>query len=277
MGYIGLFFSPIQMLSIYWTSYKSSQASFDRIGEIFSLKKEIWGVKTLPSHIEKIDFEKIHFTYDNRVIFHDFSATFLRGMNYITGENGSGKSTLIRLLCGLYRPDKGRILIDRQDITSLSRESLRQSVSMVFPDALIFDGSICENILIGDISASREDVVNAAKKAELDTFVSGLPDMYDTAVGEAGLNLSSGEKQKIALARVILRNSPIIVFDEFTRSIDIDSKRSILSVIRKMDDKIVIIITHDRSEIESGCNLVEIGRNHLPTGNNGTGPGKSPV
>jgi ABC-type multidrug transport system fused ATPase/permease subunit len=113
------------------------------------------------------------------------------------------------------------------------------------------------------MSASREDVENAAKKAELDEFIMRLPSKYETEVGESGLNLSSGEKQKIALARVILRDSPIIIFDEFTRSIDIDSKKSIFSVIRKMDDKIIIIITHDHQEIENNCNLVEIEKNNF--------------
>ena len=256
--YTGRFFSPIQSLSLLWTTYKGSQASLDRIGEVLSLKKELWGKKSLVSCLETIEFEDICFSYDRRIIFKNFSATFKNGRNYLVGDNGSGKSTIIRLLCGLYRPDRGTILIDGQDLSSLSRESLRKSVSVVFSDALIFDGTISENILIGDRSASREDMMNAAKKAQLHEFVLGLPGQYETEVGESGLNLSSGEKQKIALARVILRDSPIVIFDEFTRSIDIESKKSILSVIRKMDNKIIIIITHDSDEIENNCNLVGI-------------------
>jgi len=256
--YTGRFFSPIQSLSLLWMTYKGSQASLDRIGEVLSLKKELWGIKSLATCLEKIEFEDICFSYDKRIIFNNFSATFKNGRNYLVGDNGSGKSTLIRLLCGLYRPDRGTILIDGQDLSSLSRESLRKSVSVVFSDALIFDGTISENILMGDRSASREDMMNAAKKAQLHEFVLGLPGQYETEVGESGLNLSSGEKQKIALARVILRDSPIIIFDEFTRSIDIESKKSILSVIRKMDNKIIIIITHDSEEIENNCNLVGI-------------------
>jgi ATP-binding cassette subfamily B protein/subfamily B ATP-binding cassette protein MsbA len=263
MGYIGMFYSPVQLLSMYWTTYKSSLASFDRIGEIFSLEKEPWGKNTLPPRVEKIEFDTIWFSYDTRPILKGFSATFVQGRNYLIGDNGSGKSTLIKLLCGLYRPDKGSIIIGGMDLTSLSRESLRESVSVVFADALVFDGTIYENIFIGDMSASREDVENAAKKAELDEFIMRLPKKYETEVGESGLNLSSGEKQKIALARVILRDSPIIIFDEFTRSIDRESKKSIFSVIRKMDDKIIIIITHDPQEIEDTCNLVEIEKNNF--------------
>jgi len=260
MGYIGLFFSPVQMLSILWTSYKGSMASFDRVGEVFSLKKESWGENHLAPGVEKIEFNNIGFAYDSRTILNGFNATFIRGRNYLIGDNGSGKTTLIKLLCGIYRPDKGMILINGQDLGSLKKDSLRKSVSVVFSDALVFDGTIYENILIGDISAPREAVVNAAKKAELHEFVMRLQNQYETNVGESGLNLSSGEKQKIALARVILRDSPVIIFDEFTRSIDAESKRSIYSVIRQLENKIIIIITHDMNDIEKEARVVTLER-----------------
>ncbi|MFA6331357.1 MAG: ABC transporter ATP-binding protein [Methanoregula sp.] len=260
MGYIGLFYSPVQLLSMYWTTYKSSQASFDRIGEVLSLKKEPWGKNVLPTPVESIEFHAVWFSYDTRAILKGFSATFVKGRNYLIGDNGSGKSTLIRLLCGLYRPDKGSIIIGGQVLASLSRESLRKSVSVVFADALVFDGTIYENIFIGDMSASRGDVENAAKKAELDEFIMRLPNKYETEVGESGLNLSSGEKQKIALARVILRDSPVIIFDEFTRSIDSESKKSIYSVINKLNNKTIIIITHDMSDIEQDGRIVVLER-----------------
>ncbi|MFA4860406.1 ABC transporter ATP-binding protein [Methanoregula sp.] len=261
IGYIGLFFLPIQMLSVLWTSYKGSLASFDRIGEIFSLKKESWGENRLTPDVEKIEFNNVGFSYDTRTILKGFNATFIRGRNYLIGDNGSGKTTLIKLLCGLYHPDQGTILIGGQNLVSLRRDSLRESVSVVFSDALVFDGTIYENILIGNIAASREEVVNAAKKAKLHDFVMYLKKQYETDVGESGLNLSSGEKQKIALARVILRDSPIIIFDEFTRSIDAESKKSIYSVIRQLDNKIIIIITHDMNDIEKGSRVVTIERN----------------
>lgn len=264
MGYIGLFFSPVQMLSALWANYKGSQASFDRIAEIFSLQKEVWGEKVLPSLVSKIEFDGICFSYGTRAVLMDFHATFMRGKNYIIGDNGSGKTTLIKLLCGLYRPDKGTITINDLDISSLCKESLRKSISVVFSDALVFDGSIYDNILVGDLSASHEAVMDAAKKAEFHNFVMALPGRYETEVGESGLNLSSGERQKLALARVILRDSPVLIFDEFTKSIDAESKRSILSVINKMNDKIVIIITHDNSEIDRDANHMYIGDTNLP-------------
>ena len=256
MGYVGLFFSPIQQLSTLWTNYKGSQAAFDRIREIMSLEQDRWGEKKIPNPPSTITFEKVSFAYDNQTILKDFNATFQTGRNYLIGENGSGKSTLINLLSGLYHPDNGKILINGQDISEISKDQLNEFVSVVFSDSLIFDGTIEENIQIGNLDATPEIIIQASKKAGLHSFVASLPQQYKTEVGESGLNLSSGEKQKIALARVILRDTPVIVFDEFTRSIDIDSKKSIDAVIKKFDGKIIIIITHNMSEIEEKCNKI---------------------
>lgn len=256
MGYVGLFFSPIQQLSSLWTNYKVSQAAFDRIQEVLLLERDQWGNEKLPGSPSTITFENVSFSYGNQVILKRFDATFKKGRNYLIGDNGSGKSTTINLLCGLYRPDEGRILINDQDISKIRKEELNNSISVVFSDSLIFDGTVYENIQIGNLDASSEEIIQAAKKAELHNFIITLPHQYETEVGESGLNLSSGEKQKIALARVILRNSPIIVFDEFTRSIDADSKTSIDSVIRQLNDKIIIIITHNMNDIEKNSNQV---------------------
>lgn len=256
MGYIGLFFSPVQQLSSLWNSYKSSQASYDRINEIIELKSDQAGQKTLFVTKGEINFHDVWFSYDNRIILKKFSASFTRGRNYLIGDNGSGKTTIIKLLCGLHSPDLGEILIDGQNLSQVNRDSLRISVSVVFSDAILIDGTVAENILFGNLSATKECMIQAAKNAELHEFIMKLPAQYETNVGESGLNLSSGEKQKIALARVILRDSPIIIFDEFTRSIDVESKRSIYSVIKKLTDKTIIIITHDMNDIEKDCTVV---------------------
>jgi ATP-binding cassette subfamily B protein/subfamily B ATP-binding cassette protein MsbA len=123
---------------------------------------------------------------------------------------------------------------------------------------MIFDGSIYDNIQIGDLSATQKEVTAAAQKAGLDDLIARLPGHFDTQVGESGHNLSSGEMQKIALARALLRDSPVIVFDEFTRSIDDESKRSIYAVIRQLTGKTVIIVTHNPADIEEGSHIVHL-------------------
>jgi len=257
IAYVSLFLSPVLQVSDLWNSYKSSQASYDRIDEVLDLEPGAEGTGQLPKDgAGDIRFENVGFSYDDRVILDNFNGHFSRGINYLIGENGSGKSTVLNLLCRLYSPDRGRITIDGVDIASVRRDELRAAVSIVFSDALIFDASIYENILIGNLSASREDVVLAAHKAGLDELIDRLPARFDTEVGESGLNLSSGERQKIALARVLLRDAPIIVFDEFTRSIDDESKRSIYEVIRQLAGKTVIIVTHNMADIEKGSTVV---------------------
>jgi ABC-type bacteriocin/lantibiotic exporter with double-glycine peptidase domain len=249
LGYIGLFFSPVQQLSFYWRTYKGSQASYDRLDELLEFTRDRGGEKILTVSEGEILFDGVWHSYNGRGVLRDTNIRFKTGRNYLIGDNGSGKTTIAKLICGLYTPDLGKILIDGQDISEVSRNSLRSSVSVVFSDSLLFDGTIADNILFGNLSATREEMIQAAKKAKLHEFVMRLTAQYDTSVGESGLNLSSGEKQKIALARVILRNSPIIIFDEFTRSIDVESKKSIYSVINQLNDKTIIIITHDMSDI----------------------------
>lgn len=259
VAYVSLFLSPVQQISDLWNSYKSSQASYERIGEVLELDPVPEGTSSLPQDGPgDIRFENIMFSYDERVIVQNFNGHFTRGINYLIGENGSGKSTVLKLLCRLYSPDRGRITINGKDIASVRRDDLRAYVSIVFSDALIFDGSIYDNILIGNLSATRDAVMSAAHRAGLDDLVASLPRHYDTDVGESGHNLSSGEMQKIALARVLLRDSPVIVFDEFTRSIDEESKRSIYEVIRQLTDKTIIIVTHNRGDIEEGSTIVHM-------------------
>ena len=259
VAYVSLFLSPVLQVSDLWTSYKTSQASYDRVAELLALPPGAEGSTPLPPGGDgDIRFEDVSFSYDDRVILQKFNAHFPPGINYLVGENGSGKSTILKLLCRLYSPDNGRITIDGTDLASVRRDDLRSYVSIVFSDSLISDGSIYDNILIGDLSATRQEVIRAAREAGLDELVRTLPGHYDTCVGENGLNLSSGEMQKIALARVLLRDSPVIVFDEFTRSIDEESKRSIYAVIRQLAGKTIIIVTHNMADIDKGCNVTHL-------------------
>ena len=261
IAYVTLFLSPVLQVADLWNSYKTSQASYDRVAEVLELGPAAEGSVPLPPGGDgDIRFEHVGFSYGDRAILKDFNGHFSRGINYLIGGNGSGKSTVLKLLCRLYSPDQGRITINGIDLASLRGDDLRSYVSIVFSDSLIFDGSIYDNILIGNLAATREEVISAAAKAGLDDLVRALPGHYDTCVGESGHNLSSGEMQKIALARALLRDSPVIVFDEFTRSIDEESKRSIYRVIRQLTGKTVIIVTHNMADIEEGSAIVSLAK-----------------
>jgi ABC-type bacteriocin/lantibiotic exporter with double-glycine peptidase domain len=259
LSYTSIFFSPISQLSSIWTSYKSSLPAFDRLKEVYDMEPEncVDNVITIKKGV--ITFENVWFSYDNRIILKEFNATFKPGLNYIIGDNGTGKSTILKLICSLYPVDEGGIIIDGQDINEIKRSSLINNVSMIFSDPYLFDGSIYENLMIGNLDATKEEIIAVSKLVKVHDFIESTPNKYDTAVGEDGLMLSSGEKQKIALARAILKDSPIILLDEVTKSIDKDSRDAINEVIMDlMTEKTVIIVTHNSSEINVNSNIIRL-------------------
>jgi ABC-type bacteriocin/lantibiotic exporter with double-glycine peptidase domain len=265
MSYVSIFFSPISTLSELWTSYKSSLPAFDRIKELFELQQDYSGNESLAIKKCEIEFNNVWFSYgNNKFLLKRFNAIFRKGLNYIVGDNGAGKSTILKLLCSLYSPDKGNIKIDGQNLLKVKKDDLVNNIAMIFSEPYLFDDSIYENIQIGNLSASKNEIINAAKLVNIHEFVKSLPDEYETQVGESGINLSSGEKQKIALARAILKNSPIILLDEVTKSIDTESKETINKVINELkNNKTIIIITHNANEIEPDSNIVYLGhKNH---------------
>ncbi len=207
--------------------------------------------------IEKagIAFEDISFGYssarDGRNVISNLSLDIPAGQKVgLVGFSGAGKSTLVNLLLRFYEPDKGRIVIDGQNIAAVTQDSLRDAISVIPQDTALFHRSLIDNIRYGCLGATDEDVIAAARKAHAHEFIAELPDGYETIVGERGLKLSGGQRQRVAIARAILKNAPVLVLDEATSALDSESERLIQdSLLTLMLDKTVLAIAHRLSTI----------------------------
>ena len=248
-------FMPLSFLGIIYRMLKHSLADMDMVFKLLDEKHEIEDVpnaKVLVHHQGEIQFENVNFSYqDDREILHNISFTVKPGHKLaIVGHSGSGKSTLARLLFRFYDVKQGRILYDGQDISQVTQDSLRQAMGIVPQDTVLFNESILYNIEYAKAGVSREEVIQAAKLANIHDFITSLPEGYDTAVGERGLKLSGGEKQRIAIARVILKGSPILIFDEATSSLDSKSEKVILEALSSVaQTHTTLVIAHRLSTI----------------------------
>ena len=219
---------------------------------------------TLTVRAPEIRFEHVGFHYGNgRGVINDLSLTVRPGEKLgIVGRSGTGKSTLVNLLLRFYEVDKGRILIDGQDISQVTQESLRAQIGMVTQDTSLLHRSIRDNILFGKPDASEEQLREAARRAEADGFIADLEDQrgrkgYDAHVGERGVKLSGGQRQRIAIARVMLKNAPILVLDEATSALDSEAEAAIQSNLeRLMQGKTVLAIAHRLSTIAALDRLI---------------------
>lgn len=199
-----------------------------------------------------IDFKDITFGYEkNRVILKNFNLSVGAGQNIaIVGTSGSGKSTIGRLLFRFYDTDKGALFIDGVDIKEVTQSSLHSAIGIVPQDTVLFNDTIYYNIAYGNTEASYDKVIEAARAAKIHEFISNLPDGYDTTVGERGLKLSGGEKQRVGIARTLLKNPPILLLDEATSSLDTETENSIQDSLNEMlEDRTVITIAHRLSTI----------------------------
>ena len=206
-----------------------------------------------------IRFDKVSFDYDiRRTIIKDISFTVPNGKKVaIVGPTGAGKSTISRLLFKFYDPKAGGIYINNININKVSQESLRQIIGVVPQDTVLFNDTIYYNIAYGKIEATKEEVINAAKNADIHEFISALPDGYETIVGERGLKLSGGEKQRVAIARTILKNPKIFFFDEATSALDTSTEKEIQKNLENVSkDKTTLIIAHRLSTAANADNII---------------------
>lgn len=205
-----------------------------------------------------IDFEQVFFSYDDRSILNDISFRIPQNTTTaIVGPSGSGKSTLCNLISRFYDVNSGRIKVGGHDVRDFTCDSLLKNISMVFQNVYLFHDTIRNNILFGNPNASEEEIIKAAKKACCHDFIMALPEGYDTIVGERGSSLSGGEKQRISIARAILKNAPIVILDEATASIDPENEHFIQKAISALTHgKTIIIIAHRLATIENADQIL---------------------
>ena len=248
-------FLPLGFLGVIYRALRYALVDMDQVFHLLEKKTEIKDSENAKPFVLKnavVKFEHVDFSYQpERLILHDVSFNVGSGKKVaIVGPSGAGKSTLARLLFRFYDLQNGRILIDDQDISQLTQKSLRQVIGIVPQDTVLFNDTIRHNIQYANSEANFDDIVHAAKIADIHDFIESLPDGYDTAVGERGLKLSGGEKQRVAIARVVLKNPPIIIFDEATSSLDSRSEQNILEALKRVSiNATTLIIAHRLSTI----------------------------
>jgi len=216
------------------------------------------GDKEFNTDNRDVSFENVHFAYDDTEVLHGVSADLKQGtVTALVGESGSGKSTLAKLLVHYYDIPEGRITLGGYDITDLTLESLNNEVAYVAQEQFLFNTSIYENILIGKPGASREEVYEAADRAQCTEFIERLPNGFDTDAGDGGKMLSGGERQRIALARAILKDAPVIVLDEATAFMDPENEEKMNDAIAEIiKDKTVLIIAHRLKTIQNADKIL---------------------
>ena len=262
--YLSLFYQPITGLANLVENMQQSLAGAERVIAILDAPIEI---HDSPDAIDlkdvkgEITFDHVSFSYiDGVPVLNDVSFTCKPGeMLALVGATGVGKTTITELIARFYEPDSGRILIDGHDIKDVTLSSLRQNISMVLQDTFLFNGTIAENIAYARPEATREEIKEAAKAANIDKEIEAMPEGYDTLTGERGVKLSGGQKQRIAIARAILRRSPIIILDEATAAVDVETERQIRDAINSLSGKRTIVaIAHRLSTIRSAEQIIVI-------------------
>lgn len=211
-------------------------------------------------NINEIEVNNISFCYQNEPILTNFSLQAKKGeILGIHGRSGSGKSTLLKLLMRFYDPQQGQIYINKENLTSLNTLNLRDNMAYITQQTYVFNESIYENILMARRSASRDEVIEAAKKASIHDFIMSLPQGYETIVTELGNSLSEGEKQRIGIARAFLHNAPVILLDEPTSNLDSLNEAIILkSLLKAKQDKLIILVSHRTSTMAICDRVIEI-------------------
>ena len=265
--YINNFLKPINKLVGFYEQLQNGMTGFVRFQEIMAVSEEPEASDAVELQDVKgsIDFDHVSFSYETdkedeeeHRIINDLSLHIEPGKTVaLVGPSGGGKTTLCHLIPRFYEVSEGTISIDGQDITTLKRESLRKNIGMVAQDVFLFTGTIKENIAYGDLDATDEQIIEAAKKANIHDYITTLPDGYDTYIGERGVKLSGGQKQRVSIARVFLKNPSILILDEATSALDNATEMLIQSALEKLSEgRTSIVVAHRLSTIKNADEII---------------------
>jgi ATP-binding cassette subfamily B protein len=268
--YVGILTEPIQRFSNFTRLYQEGIAGFNRFMEVLEVEPDIHdsaGAIDLPYMRGNVEFKGVSFKYkeEHDYVLRNITLNIKAG-EYIAvvGYSGVGKTTLCSLIPRFYESNAGKILLDGQDIRGITLRSLRRNIGVVQQDVYLFAGTVLENIRYGKLDASREDIIAAAKKANAHDFIMQLPDGYDTDIGQRGVKLSGGQKQRLSIARVFLKDPPILIFDEATSALDNESEKAVQASLERLrKERTTLVIAHRLSTIRNAERIVVLSENGI--------------
>ena len=260
-AYLALIYGPLAWFAQVNNWFSRAMAGAERIFEVMDTEQENYAPAVVPHHAiaGEVEFENVRFGYDK-------SNPVIKGLTFtahpgemigLVGKSGAGKSTTINLLCRFYEPDAGTLKIDGMDYTQMSLQEMRRQIGIVLQEPFLFNGTVSENIAYGKPSASFEEIMEAAKAANAHSFILAKPDGYDTMVGERGAKLSGGERQRVSIARAILHNPRILILDEATSAVDVETEKQIQEAIgRLIKGRTTFAIAHRLSTLRNADRLI---------------------
>ncbi len=261
--YISMFLNPVKKLTNFIEQYQSGITGFRRFTELMNaeLETDDQNARDISTVQGDIKFDNVTFSYDNhKQVLKNVNFNIEKGKTIaFVGPSGGGKTTLCHLIPRFYEVEDGNIFIDNINIKNFTRKSLRKNIGIVQQDVFLFTGTIYDNILCGKIDATKEEVISAAKKANIHDFIMTMPKGYDTYVGERGIMLSGGQKQRISIARVFLKNPPILILDEATSALDNATELLIQQSLEELcKGRTTVVVAHRLSTIKNADEIVVI-------------------